>query len=581
MPSQETPKEAAQLPSPYHHEYQPDFDKELAETRRYLAGKPCMKEPRKLRIIAIGAGASSLAFAREVREGRIENAELVLYEKNAGIGGTWWENRYAGCACDIPSHNYQFNWAANPNWSKYYSEAPEIKEYFQTVARKFDLEKYIKLEHEVVKAQWNNDAAKWDLEIKDKTGQLMTDSGDVLVNGGGIINNWKWPNIEGLQTTGILKMHSAVWDEAYDFRGKHVCVIGNGSSGVQITAALGKVVDKMTVVMRSPTWITPGFAPTFAGPGGTNFEYSEEQKKHWRENPEAYTQYRKQVENELNRKQDFFLKGTQLQRAAREFSYREMMKGLAGKPELAKKLIPSFDVGCRRPTPGNGYLETLTQPNVDVSWGTPRRATQSSLVLADGREVRPDVIVCATGFDLSYKPRFPIIGRDGVVLSEYWSPDPKAYMSFGVPNFPNYLHYLGPNTGASHGSLMPAIEQLTAYFSKMVNKLQREAYRSFEPLQRCVDELDAHHQEYVRHSAWASHCTSTFKNGHARGRINLLHGGTRLHYFDMLLDPRWEDFRWETLPGGGLYRYFGNGRSLREEEGGDRTWYLNDTKARL
>ncbi|KAM4056867.1 cyclohexanone monooxygenase [Hirsutella rhossiliensis] len=337
MPAAKAPTGATATPSPFYHEYQPDFDKEFAETQRFLAGKQCIKSPRKLRIMAIGAGASSLAFARE----------------NAGVGGTWWENRYAGCACDVPSHNYQFAWAANPNWSKYYAEAPEIKRYFESVARKFDLEPYIKLEHEVVKAQWKT--AKWEIEVKNKaTGQLLTDAGDVLVN------------------------------------------------GVQITASM--VVDKMTVVMRSPTWITIGFAPAFAGPGGTNFEYSEEQKQKWREDAEAYLQFRKQVEGELSRGQNFFLKGTPEQRMARDFSYREMKKGLAAKPELMDKLTPSFDMGCRRPSPGNGFLETLTQSNVDVAWGTPQCVKDKTIILGDQREIQPDFIVCATGFELSYKP---------------------------------------------------------------------------------------------------------------------------------------------------------------------------------
>ncbi|KJZ72788.1 hypothetical protein HIM_07863 [Hirsutella minnesotensis 3608] len=569
-------------PSSFYHEYQPNFEEEDAETQRYLAGKTFIKEPRKLRIIAIGAGASCIAFAREVKEGRLSNIDLVIYEKNAGIGGTWWENRYAGCACDVPSHSYQYTWAPNPGWTKYYSQAGEIRKYFEAVAREYDLNQYIRLDHEVIHAQWDSIKSQWILKIRKKgSGDILIDSCDIFVNGGGAFNNWKWPSIPGLPSTSIETMHSAAWNEGYDFTGKYVVVIGNGSSGMQVVAALGKVVSKLTVVMRSPTWITAGFAPSLAGAEGANFKFSEEQKRAWANDPEAYLNYRKQIEGELNARHAFLMRGSRQQKAARKFSYEQMSRALNRKPDLINKLIPSYDVGCRRPTPGNGYLETLVESHVDVSWGTPQRFTDKTMVLADGTEIEPDVVVCATGFDLSYKPRFPIIGRLGKLLGDQWTPDAKAYMSLAVPNFPNYLHYLGPATLLAHGSVIPPIEMLTEYFVKLINKVQRESYRTFEPLEECVNELYEHHQEYLSHTVWSSHCPSTFKNGNVEGRINLLHGGSRLHYFEMLREPRWEDFRWEALERGKRYEYFGNGRSSMEAIGADNTWYLKHPKARL
>ncbi|TXB99912.1 hypothetical protein FocTR4_00013578 [Fusarium oxysporum f. sp. cubense] len=352
-------------------------------TKAFFRGKLALRSPRRASIAVIGAGASALSFAREVEEGRLSNIEMIIFEKNAGVGDTL--------------------------------DAPAI--YLRTTTSIHG--------HRI------------------PTGRNIVV--DFLINGGGIVNKWKWPNIPGLSSYKGTIMHSAHWDEKRDVNDKSVVVIGNGSSGVQITASLAKVVRTMTVVMRSPTWITPGFASSFAGPGGTNFQYSEIQKEEFRRNPEKYLAYRKSIEEELNKRQNFFIKGSLEQVLAKRFSQEMMNNGLATKPELAKKMIPSFDVGCRRPTPGIGYLEALSQKNVDVSWGTPQRLTQSSIVLHDGTEIRPDAIICATGFDISYKPRFPIIGRNGLRLDEYWSPDAKAYMSFAVPNFPNYLR-MAPKT---------------------------------------------------------------------------------------------------------------------------------------
>jgi cation diffusion facilitator CzcD-associated flavoprotein CzcO len=228
-------------PPIHYHEYQPDFDAEYAATKKFLEGKSYIKAPAPIRIIAIGGAASTLSFAREVQMGRIENAELVVYEKNAALAGTWFENRYPGCACDIPSHTYQYTWAPNPDWSSYYSGSAEIKEYFEKVAKKYDLEKYVQLRKKVIGAKWNEDTAMWDVEIEDlETGKTFKDSGNFFINGGGIINNWKWPNIKGLETFKGARMHSAAWDPEYDFKGKKVVVIGNGSSGVQITPVLQK-----------------------------------------------------------------------------------------------------------------------------------------------------------------------------------------------------------------------------------------------------------------------------------------------------------------------------------------------------
>lgn len=244
-----------------------------------------------------------------------------------------------------------------------------------------------------------------------------------------------------------------------------------------------------------------------------------------------------------------------------------------------------------------------------MSFGTPQRITEKGIVLHDGKLAKADIIICATGFDLSFKPRFPLIGKSDTNLADLWIPDAKAYMSLAVPQFPNYLRkeifcslflsfpsdcfspdsratlrpnmtaitdYLGPATTAAQGSIIPTIERLTNYFVKIINKTQREGYATFEPRQECVDELYAHHQGFLQHTVWSSHCTSTFKNGTSDEKINLLHGGSRLHHFDMLEDPRWEDFHWTALPGEKMYDYFGDGFSEWEERGNDITWYMNN-----
>lgn len=140
-----------------------------------------------VKIITIGAGASGLNMIRTLRN-NIPLAENVVYEKNPDIGGTWFENRYPGCQCDIPSHNYQFSWAANPNWSKFYSPAPEIHQYLKDLAMKEGLYDSIKLNHQVEHAEWNEEEGMWHVRVRDlETDALKLDSAHFLLDGSGIL----------------------------------------------------------------------------------------------------------------------------------------------------------------------------------------------------------------------------------------------------------------------------------------------------------------------------------------------------------------------------------------------------------
>jgi cation diffusion facilitator CzcD-associated flavoprotein CzcO len=189
--------------------------------------------PQRLKIIHVGAGAGGLLFAHKA-ENALKNFELICYEKNSVPGGTWYENKYPGCACDIPAHTYTFPFEANPEWSGYYSYSDEIEDYFRKFAKKYGVAKYIQLQTEVVAATWDEKTEHWDVDLKRKDGSAFTDTCDVLVNGSGIINKWKWPTIEGLSDFEGTMTHSAAWDAAVKWDNKTVAVIGSGSSSIQM-----------------------------------------------------------------------------------------------------------------------------------------------------------------------------------------------------------------------------------------------------------------------------------------------------------------------------------------------------------
>ncbi|CAG8321036.1 unnamed protein product [Penicillium nalgiovense] len=196
--------------------------------------KRSVDEARRLRVIIIGAGISGILACGQFRQ-RIPNLDICVYEKNAGIGGTWFENRYLGCAY-------------------------EIHQYWKHVADKYGCMEYTKLRQQIFEAVWDEEQSKWNLRIQDlASSTTYIDRCDVVVQATGALNNWKWPNIPGLQEFKGTLMHSASWNQSYDYKGKRVAVVGNGSSGIQIVPALLPEVPHIDYYTRGRTWISPSF----------------------------------------------------------------------------------------------------------------------------------------------------------------------------------------------------------------------------------------------------------------------------------------------------------------------------------
>ncbi|KAH7141875.1 cyclohexanone monooxygenase [Dactylonectria macrodidyma] len=540
----------------------------------YVVTEAPLGTPRRIRVVMVGAGASGLNLARHM-DLHMENFDLTIYEKNADVGGTWFENRYPGCACDIPSHNYQFTWEPNPEWSHYYSTWDEILEYFRGIAHKYELYKRIKLSHKLESAKWDEKAGVWNVEcVNVATGEKVRDWGHILINGTGILNNWKWPDIAGLHSFKGDLFHSAMWDENHDVSGKTVAVVGTGSSGIQVVAAIQPTVKSLVTFIRSPTWITAGFAQSHAGPSGANFAFTKEQKAEFREHPEIYRKYRKEIEGELNARFRFVIADSAEQKEAREYSMNEMRTKLNDDKILDYLMPKDFAVGCRRPTPGNGYLEALTKDNVKVITNGIDEIVPNGVKLKNGEIVKLDTLICATGFDLSFCPRFRLIGRNEEAIDEKWKDMPEAYLSVAVPGFPNYFMFLGPNAPVGHGSVLPIIEHSTKYIINMMKKIQSQNIKAVSPSAGAVADFNAHITEFMKRTAWATPCRSWFKKGTVDGPIVALHPGSRIHWFHMMQHVRYEDWEFEYFSQN-RFQYLGNGFSTKEGPDKDTTWYFD------
>lgn len=301
---------------------------------------------------------------------------------------------------------------------------------------------------------------------------------------------------------------------------------------------------------------------------------SDEQRKYLEGNPKKYLEYRKQIENELNQRFKFIIKGSQEAQLARDFASSEMRKKLNNDPRLCDKMIPkNFNPGCRRPTPAPLYLEALVAPNATIFTNPIGSITPRGFIDHTGTEHEVDVIICATGFDTSWLPRFPFIAR-GTDLRDFWAPPNgvTSYLSVGIPSFPNTFSFCGPYGPLGHGSFLPLIEVWTKYMFQVITKVQIEGIKSLTPKMRPAQQFRQHADLYLQRTAWTSPCRSWFKQGKTDGQAAIW-PGSRLHFLKMMESPRYEDFEIE-YKSENMFEFLGNGFEVREFDGRDITNYL-------
>jgi hypothetical protein len=253
-----------------------------------------------------------------------------------------------------------------------------------------------------------------------------------------------------------------------------------------------------------------------------------------------------------------------------------MKEKLAKRPELIETILPSFAPGCRRLTPGPGFLEALVEDNLEVVTDKIESITESGLRLASGHDVEVDVLVCATGFQVDRAPTFDVVGKGGKTLGERWSRFPESYLSVAVDGFPNYLMILGPNSLIGFGSLTALMEAEADYVVKVIRKLQKEDYASIEVKPERVADFTQYVSAYFKNTVYMDKCRSWYRSDGGTGEhIFALWPGSTLHALETLRSPRWEDYVFESKDeSGNALRWLGNGWSLTQTEG-DPSWYLN------
>ncbi|CAN8101273.1 unnamed protein product [Discula destructiva] len=536
-----------------------------------------LDEPRKLRVAVIGGGLSGI-ISGCLLPAKVPGVELVLYEKNGDFGGTWFENVYPGVRCDIPSHVYQSTFSPKTDWSDEFAHGAEIRDYWQSVAKKHDVYQYTKFGHRVDKAVWNGKA--WSLVITNLAANtIVQDKVDFVLTAVGRFNAWKLPSYPGIEGYQGLLRHASHWDPEFDPTGKTVAVIGNGASGIQLVSNLQRTVSRLDHYARSRTWI----AASWAGDERTldSQPISDERKASY-EDPEAYLAFRKEMEDKYWRKFDTFLKGPANDNV-RKFFEETMRARLSKNPQILDDLIPDFSPNCRRLTPGPGYLEALQEDNVDFIRQGIKRFTTTGIETVDGKHREVDAVFCATGANGDMIPPFAI-HANGKELSDVWAPDgehgfPYTYLGAATPAFPNLLFVHGPHGAGPSGTVPHSVEAQVTYYAKILRKVSREGIKSMVPKEQAADDFVEYSDAFFSRTVLADGCSSWYNGGRPGARIHGLWPGSSLHVTTIRREPRWEDWDYEYLDesqGNRFLWYFGNGGTKAEhEEKSDLTAYLD------
>lgn len=299
--------------------------------------------------------------------------------------------------CDVPAHIYTLLDIPNTEWSAFYAEGGEIQKYLTGITKEYNLDRDVVYNSTVISAVWNEEDGLWHVEVR-QGDRKIKDSCQILINGSGVLNAWSWPDIKGLSNFKGHLSHSADyqdWAKKTSFDGKRVAVIGNGSSAIQIVPELGKVASHLTNIVRSPTWISAPFVEDLSGSPGTNPKYTEEQKEAFRKNPQAHLKYRHDLAHVFNHFYAALIENSPANAEALKRTKALMQERLKGRPDIQKQIIPEWSLGCRRLTPGNGYLETLCSDNADLLVGHIDEITENGIRMKDGSFREFDAIVCA------------------------------------------------------------------------------------------------------------------------------------------------------------------------------------------
>ena len=478
-----------------------------------------MTETRE--VVVLGAGMSGLCMGVGLRRAGID--DFVIVEQSAGIGGTWWDNRYPGAQVDVPAPLYSFSFAPNPRWTRRFAAAGEIHAYQQRVVDQHGLAPHLRLGTRITAARFDAAAGRWQID----TDGARRYSARFLVCSTGPLSRPRWPDLPGLDDFSGARLHSARWDTNVPLQGRRVAVIGTGSTAAQLIPPIAAQAAQLQVYQRTANWVLPRIDRRYHRVDAVLARLPP-----WSAAVRAFWY---QV---LEWGRRGFDAGTLARRGllrAAEHHLRRQVPDAA----LRERLRPPYPLGCKRLIYSNDYLATLAQPQVELVTERIVRVTRGGIVTADGHERALDVLVCATGFDVEHSLALPIHGRDGRTLASAWSGGPQAMLGLTVAGFPNLFLMLGPNTATGHTSTLLYIEPGVRWAIAAMRELQRRGAHWLDLKPAVMQDFNQRLQARLETSVWSG-CRSWYRAADGRN-IALWPGFTR-EYVLAVEGQRFEDF---------------------------------------
>lgn len=449
----------------------------------------------------IGAGPGGLALGIFLSKAGFR--DFTIFDREDGVGGTWRINTYPGLACDVKSHLYSYSFDLNANWSRLWSGQPEILDYFEQCAQRYELGGNLQLNTEITSAHWDAGGEGWQLTTS--TGERFTF--DVVVSAIGLFTQPVLPDLlEEEPFTGTL-MHTARWDHAVDLRDARVAVLGTGSTASQLVPEVAKFARKVYSVQRSPTWILPK----------PDRPYTDREKWVFAHVPLAKKIYRTRLWLRSESNISVIENGSDKTQEFRGIALR-VLEATVPDEELRRKLTPDHPFGCKRLVFATDYLQALTQPHVEVVSSPARSLRARSLVTDDGTELDVDVVLCATGYAAAdYLGQIDVVGEGGVTLRETWSDGAYAYLGMAVPGFPNFFMLYGPNTNVGSNSVIFMLEAQARYIVHALSYMRRRrrSYVAVRPA--TMADFIAKIDEWMEGTVWLTRCSNYFRA--ANGRV--------------------------------------------------------------
>ncbi len=404
----------------------------------------------ELDVAIMGAGFSGLCMAIALKKAGRTN--FRVFEKADDLGGTWRDNRYPGCACDVPSHLYSFSFEQNPDWSRSYSPQPEIWRYMKDIAAKYDIATHMRYGAAVTEAVFDKATHFW--RIKLANGETTT--ARALVSGVGALHLPAYPKLKGLEDFAGQAFHSSEWDEKADLTGQRVGVIGTGASAIQIVPSIADKVKQLSLFQRTPPWVLPrmdrGFLRRESQSGCSVISPGP-----------AARLFRGVIYAAMEMRALGFLGNRKIMERVEKFA-RDYIEKTITDPALRKALTPDYQIGCKRILVSDDYYQAFNRANVSLVTSPIDHVTAKGVVTTDGQLHEFDTLIYATGFRANEPlAEIHIAGRNGHTLAQDWRSGAEACTRITVTGYPNFFILLGPNTGLGHNSIIFMIEAQVRY----------------------------------------------------------------------------------------------------------------------